>query len=227
MSHLKRRNIINGGLVLSIVTLMTIACSCGKKPAQSETPTDSVKLDTIPADTVAVEEDSLKVYYSDDLKSFGIRGDVVERAAMRHGAETVYPEPTMELTFDDNGVFTGSLQGLYPKKNEDGINYSYSMNYEDGTSWELIYTELNDNSYPVKAEILESGPQGVAKAVLTYSGYEYDGEGNWIMRAVSMTRDFTATDTEEKTSSTYKWKELVSYKYKEKKESEEKTNQDK
>lgn len=204
-------------LLLFFISLFLIGAgvlnSCGPKKGQTELTEETVSADTISQDTVQEKEDSTKIYYSDDLKSFGIRGDVIERSQMRHGAEMVYPIPTMELTFDSIGNFTGSLQGLYPKQNEEGINYSYSMNYEDGTSWELNYTEWNENNFPVKAEILESGPQGVAKSEITYYGYEYDREGNWVMRSVSMGREFTETDTEEKSNTFRKWKELVSYKY--------------
>lgn len=220
MTGLKLTNLFRGSLILSIVSLTLLGTGCGGKKERIEDKQDTVLVDTIPVDTIAAEEDSLKTYYSDDLKSFGIRGNVMERSAMRHGAETIYPEPTMELTFDEEGNFTGSLRGLYPKKNEDGFFYSYSMNYEDGTSWELTYTDFNDNFFPTKAEIFESGPQGVAKSEIAYTGYEYDGEGNWVLRTVTMHRDFTETDTEEKTSTSYKWKELVSYKYKDKKEAD-------
>lgn len=205
-------------VVISAFTLLLTGAamvSCSHKPKEDKGEVDSPKMDTIVADTVAETPDSVRTYFSTDLKSFAIRGDVAERSAMRHGAEVVYPIPTMELTFDTLGNFTGSLKGLYPKQNEEGIYYSYSMNYEDGTSWELTYTELNENSFPLKAEIIESGPQGTAKADITYFGYEYDREGNWVMRSASMSREFIETDTEEKTSTFHKWKELVSYKYNE------------
>lgn len=212
-TNINRRELLKllslSGIIFAGVTMV----SCVGKSKKTEFVADSAITDTIVADTVPETEDSVRTYYSADLKSFGIRGDVAERSAMRHGAESVYPIPTMELTFDTLGNFTGSLMGLYPKENEEGIYYSYSMNYEDGTSWELTYTETNENSFPLKAEIIESGPQGTAKSVLTYSGYEYDGEGNWVMRSVSMSREFTDIETEEKTSTFHKWKELVSYKY--------------
>lgn len=201
--------------VISLGLACLILGSCANKPKNEDVVGDSPRMDTIVADSIPETVDSVKTYYSADLKSFAIRGDVAERSAMRHGAEVVYPIPTMELTFDTLGNFTGSLMGLYPKQNEDGINYIYSMNYEDGTSWELTYTELNDNFFPLKAEIIESGPQGTAKANITYFGYEYDREGNWVMRSASMSREFIETDTEEKTSTFHKWKELVSYKYNE------------
>ncbi|MDE6409437.1 MAG: hypothetical protein K2K81_04235 [Muribaculaceae bacterium] len=196
-------------LILCGVTLL----SCGHSAKNDHATVDSPKIDTVVTDTVVEASDSARTYFSSDLKSFGIRGDVAQRSEMRHGAGVVYPIPTMELTFDTLGNFTGSLMGLYPKQNEDGINYAYSMNYEDGTSWELTYTEMNDHSFPLKAEIIESGPQGTAKANITYFGYEYDREGNWVMRSASMSREFVETDTEEKTSTFHKWKELVSYKY--------------
>ncbi|MDE5807938.1 MAG: hypothetical protein K2H76_07445, partial [Muribaculaceae bacterium] len=160
-------------------------------------------------------QDSIRTYYSDDLKSFGIKGNVLKRSRIRHDAGTVYPIPAMELTFDSLGNFTGSLEGLYAKNNDEGFHYLYSMNYEDGTSWELTYTELNEEGYPIKAEIIESGPQGTANAVVTYYGYEYDRTGNWVMRSATMSRDFIETETEEKTSTFHKWKELVSYTYNE------------
>lgn len=198
---------------MAIVLCGMSLLSCGHSANKENVHVDSPKTDTIVADTIAEATDSTKIYFSSDLRSFGIRGDVAQRSEMRHGAGVVYPLPTMELTFDTLGNFTGSLMGLYPKQNEDGINYAYSMNYEDGTSWELTYTELNDKSFPIKAEIIESGPQGTAKANITYFGYEYDREGNWVMRSASMSREFVETDTEEKTSTFHKWKELVSYKY--------------
>ncbi len=216
MANLDYKNIKRGvkpACVGSLIFCCVLMVACGRKGKEETTPNDSPAMDTIAVDTVPMVEDSVRTYYSEDLKSFGIRGDVVGRSAMRHGAEVVYPIPTMELTFDTLGNFTGSLMGLYPKQNEDGINYSYSMNYEDGTSWELTYTELNENAFPLKAEIIESGPQGTAKANITYFGYEYDREGNWVMRSASMSREFIETDTEEKTSTFHKWKELVSYKY--------------
>ncbi|MDE6717507.1 MAG: hypothetical protein K2J70_04860 [Muribaculaceae bacterium] len=199
------------------LSLVIVSCSGGGKEKIHDS--DTTVLEPVAVrDTIPEPQDSVRVYYSDDLRAFGIKGDVVERSAVRHGADIVYPEPTMELTFDSIGNFDGSLKGLYAKRGEDGLNYSYSMNYEDGTSWELTYTELNDQSYPLKAEILESGPQGIAKVTLNYYGYEYDREKNWVMRSVTMERHFTETDTEEKTSSFRKWKELVSYKYRDKKE---------
>lgn len=200
--------------IYSVLTLSLLLLGCGKGKTVKDTETsDSIMPDTVVENTVEELPDSLKIFYSDDLKSFAIHGDVLERSSVRHGAEMVYPEPTMELTFDSIGNFTGSLQGLYAKKNEEGFNYSYSMNYEDGTSWELTYTEYNDENYPVKATIIESGPQGTATSELTYYGYEYDKEKNWVFRCVTMGREFTDIDTGEKLNSFKKWKEAVSYKY--------------
>ena len=201
--------------LFSVVIAGIFLASCASKSEEKTQDSVLPAMDSIVEDTVALAEDSIRIYYSPDLKSFGIRGDVIERSKLRHDAQAVYPIPTMELTFDSIGNFTGSLEGLYAKQNEDGINYMYSMNYEDGTSWELTYTEFNDKSYPLKAEIIESGPQGTAKADIAYFGYEYDREGNWVMRSASMERTFTDTDTKEKTSTFHKWKELVSYQYKE------------
>ncbi|MDE7412294.1 MAG: hypothetical protein K2N05_00705 [Muribaculaceae bacterium] len=189
--------------------------ACSGNKTKDSAPEDTIVMDSIEEEVVIEEEDSLKTYYSEDLKSFAIKGDVEGRSEIRHGAEIIYPIPTMELNFDKEGKFTGSLKGLYAKKNEDGIFYNYSMNYEDGTSWELTYTEMNDESYPIKAQILESGPQGTAKVDLSYSAYEYDAQKNWVFRSVTMNREFTDTDTGEKTLSSGRWKEVVSYTYKE------------
>ena len=203
--------------VLSVSFSLSLSCKRGDGSQKDHPSADSVLIaDTIATEVSAEPEDTLKQYYSDDLKSFGIKGEVISRSAMRHDAQMVYPVPTNELTFDDDGVFTGSLEGLYPKTGEDGIIYSYSMNYEDGTSWELTYTDYNEEGYPVRAEIIESGPQGTAQAVITYYGYEYDRMGNWVMRSVTCDRSFVDMDTKEKTNTFRKWKELVSYKYKEK-----------
>ncbi|MDE6028289.1 MAG: hypothetical protein K2G23_09475, partial [Muribaculaceae bacterium] len=212
----------NRNKYIPLAALMSIALasglsfsSCGSKKISEEAATDSARPDTVRADTIPAVQDSIRTYYSDDLKSFGIKGNVLKRSRIRHDAGTVYPIPAMELTFDSLGNFTGSLEGLYAKNNDEGFHYLYSMNYEDGTSWELTYTELNEEGYPIKAEIIESGPQGTANAVVTYYGYEYDRTGNWVMRSATMSRDFIETETEEKTSTFHKWKELVSYTYNE------------
>lgn len=198
-----------------------LLCACSGKNNNEITTQDTVVADSIEEEVVFEEEDSVKTYYSEDLKSFAIKGDVESRSDIRNGAEIIYPIPTMELNFDKEGNFKGSLKGLLPKKNDEGVFYSYSMNYEDGTSWELTYTEMNDESYPIKAEILESGPQGIAKVDLTYSAYEYDAQKNWVFRTVVMNREFTDNETEEKTLSSGRWKEVVSYTYKEKETPEE------
>lgn len=220
MSFKRIKIIASIGLMWLVVGSSMLSCkkSAGTHNAEQIDSAPEMNAEEVP-DPVE-NSDSLKVYYSKDLKSLGIKGDVISRSAMRNDAQMVYPIPTNELTFDENGELTGSLEGLYPKENEDGIIYSYSMNYEDGTSWELTYTEYNEEGYPVRAEIIESGPQGTAQAVITYYGYEYDRCGNWVMRSVTCDRSFTDMDTKEKTNTFRKWKELVSYKYREKSEPE-------
>ena len=214
MSQGKRKNKLTSALLSSLIIGGIFSMSsCGGKEKKEEVVNDTLPIAVETPDTVVQSVDSARTYYSDDLRSFGIRGDVKARSSIRHDAGVVYPIPTMELTFDSVGNFTGSLQGLYPKNNDEGFGYLYSMNEGDGTSWELTYTEVNDKNYPLKAEIIESGPQGTAKAELTYYGYEYDKEGNWVMRCATMNREFIETETEEKTSTFHKWRELVSYTY--------------
>jgi len=212
---------------VSIFSLVVVCVGCsgnGKKGADSSAVKDSLpdmEVSAAPIDTV----DSLRVYYSDDLKALCIKGDVERRSEVRNDHSMIYPEPVMELEFDEDGKLVSSLKGLYPKTNEDGFIYEYSMNEGDGTSWVLTYEEFNDEGYPIKSEIEEDGPQGTAEVKMQYYGYSYDSKGNWVMRTVAMQRTFEDIETGEKTTSSHQWKEVCSYYYR--KSGSDKGNHDK
>ena len=201
-------------MILSLLSLGTACSGSEKRNDKTDTTEDSVvPMSELaqPADTI----DSISIYFSDDLKALRIRGDVEHRSAVRNDPGMIYPEPVMELEFDESGSLLSSLKGIYAKTDSAGFNYEFSMNEGDGTSWVMTYTEFNEEGYPVKSEIEEDGPQGSAEVKLQYYGYSYDSKGNWVLRTVAMNRVFTDIETGEKTTSSHQWKEVCSYKYRE------------
>lgn len=215
-------------LFVCVGIMLLTACSGNNTGGKSESNgvSDSTQItqnDSIATDSASVPTAGVPEFKSDDLKALGLYDQIKSRKINVVGnamGGTYYIEPTKKVSFSPEGKRNTQLNLLVSSKNKDGIFTKYEDGGGDQHYW-LTYTELSDNSHPIKAkyEIQEPPVDGIGD--VTYFDYTYDNHGNWISRKVTakivteeMLFDEDGNDAgTSKNSNTYSWteKQVIEY----------------
>lgn len=202
-------------IITAAAALFAMLASCsGKQSQKTDSLSDTIQIAMDSAseearDSIAPEATD---FVSDDLKALAIRGNVKERAEVKHKMPATYPAPVGKLSFSPEGKLTGKLT-YAGTKNADGYYTVFSLRESDGTTWRMEYTSLDANGFPLKATIKEEGPMSDIESTLTYSDYKTDDKGNWTSRKVKAHVVEINIDNDEEFPSDHTWTETTSYTY--------------
>lgn len=169
--------------ILGAALTAIVAVSCSGNKNQGNDMADSVQ-DTITsgATQAVAEVDSLD-YLSDDLKMFGLHGDVKEVRTIDYPS---FPTSmSANLAFDDKGTLTSNFNDYTDNKfrlNENGFIREASFRESDGTTYSVRYTEWNEENLPVAGIYLTEMPdyKGQMNFSITYD--KFDSAHNWLSR---------------------------------------------
>lgn len=169
-----------------IPVALLITASCGGNKNTGDSVSDSIIADTGKvaafADTVA-ETDSLSEYLSDDLHKFNLRGNVRKVQTRDYpGFVTCLSGP---LDFDKDGKLLSSFSDLTDnsfKTDEAGfITKTYSRE-SDGTTFNLSFSEFDEDENPIAGKYVSDGPEGIWEVSFTIEYLASDRNGNWTSR---------------------------------------------
>ncbi|MDE6282565.1 MAG: hypothetical protein K2L97_01085 [Muribaculaceae bacterium] len=158
---------------------MLILASCNSKTeSNSETEAaDSIATEQV-AETVHTQQ-SASIYGSDDLKKFGLKGQVTT-VTVKYDNDWIPGLVDDNLQFDAQGKLISKLPDLKLTVNADGFISKVvdDMGASDGSETVADYT-LNENGWPVKLKLQMSSPDAEAYADCTLTYPDVDEHGNW------------------------------------------------
>lgn len=186
----------NKTLLLLVFAAATMAFpSCGNKAQTTpDTPADSVKTDSIAPDTAATVQEAEKAapaYLSDDLKAFGLKGQVKTCSGTSYGQDTgAYQE---DLRFSPEGKLKNKHSDHTFKKNKEGFICKVTTFVGDG-EFVMTYSKFNENGHPLQAKDVSDIPFVSMESDIAYTYTAFDDHGNWTERKVRMTTQTAEMD---------------------------------
>lgn len=180
---------------LILPTIMVFLAACGGKKNSTPVVDTPFTSDTTlpPVDTTAVDADSIPEYYSADLRKFGLHGMVKSVRTRDYGNfVTCLSGP---LSFSPDGVLLSKFPDLLDNEiseNLKGFIDETECHEADGTSFELEFTNWDEENNPISGKYTSDGPDSVWEVTFTITYLQYDRENNWIARHIkgeAVTRD--------------------------------------
>ncbi len=185
--------------LIGIASTFLAACSSGNVSGQ-----DSLKVDSCDTqDSIITEEIaepvSTSIYKSDDLKKFGLKGQVTKVTHQFKGEDWLAGLVDDDLVFNSEGILTSKTPDLTFKTNSDGFITKVidTMGSSDGSTATSTYITLDENGWPTKVKSDYDGPdtEGYANFSITYP--DIDENGNWTKCVFKGTRVFINIDTDD------------------------------
>lgn len=157
-----------------------VACSGNKNTGEAADSAVDTSMEIAAVDTVATDT---AAYLSDDLKMFSLHGNVKEVRTIDYPS---FPTSmSANLAFDDKGTLTSNFSDYTDNKfrlNEDGFIRESSFRESDGTTYEVKYTQWNEENFPVAGEYRTEMPDYKGRMNFTITYDKIDSAGNWLIR---------------------------------------------